>query len=319
MELLFNELSIHEQFADGAGFRNGIGRIMGIRTVMARFGRELYCHRNVANAQVMRNRTMPQAAAELDRNSRRVLMSWLTRQGPFWEDVREHGESEYMECGRLGEVLVTDSAVGEAAFCCLHGRSRGLVSLVPSIWNFAPVDVAWHREDGIKRVDVRNYWDASILEADLKDCRRPLGSWVDLERTARQEMKGLLFPADSFEPLRGRPFHVGVAERLLLRLSILDEIRGCFDEEGERTAEWNRLFRKHFTGEKGWFSDSSVKEKRDFEQELTFRHPSRPEESLFCSWHGKVKTPQFRIHFSWPVVAREPVYVVYVGPKLTKR
>ena len=26
-----------------------------------------------------------------------------------------------------------------------------------------------------------------------------------------------------------------------------------------------------------------------------------------------------RLHFSWPVRAGEPVYVVYAGPKLTKR
>ena len=40
---------------------------------------------------------------------------------------------------------------------------------------------------------------------------------------------------------------------------------------------------------------------------------------LFCPWHGKVKSPQYRIHFSWPTTATTPIYIVYVGPKLTKK
>jgi len=52
---------------------------------------------------------------------------------------------------------------------------------------------------------------------------------------------------------------------------------------------------------------------------MTFPDPDVQGETLFCSWHGKVKTPQYRIHFSWPVTAASPVYVVYVGPKITKR
>jgi hypothetical protein len=42
-------------------------------------------------------------------------------------------------------------------------------------------------------------------------------------------------------------------------------------------------------------------------------------EKIFCTWHGKVKTPQYRIHFSWPISAVAPLYVVYIGPKITKR
>ena len=262
---------------------------------------------------------MPQAVGDLDQNSRRVVMSWLARHGPFWEDLREHGGDEYLDCVGWEGRVVTDTAVGEAAYCCLHGRERGLVSLAPSLWQFRPVRVDWHEDESVKSVCVPNYWDADVLEAELKRLRLPLASWVGLERTARMDLPGLVFAPDSFEPLRGHPFHLGVAERLLLRLNVLDEIRRCFDGEGRRTAEWHRLYRKHFTGEKSWFSDSSEREKNDFKREMTFRNPSRAEETLFCTWHGKVKTPQLRIHFSWPVVAKEPLYVVYVGPKLTKR
>ena len=73
------------------------------------------------------------------------------------------------------------------------------------------------------------------------------------------------------------------------------------------------------SGEEASFSDSSDSEKRGFRARLTFPHPDKPGESMFCTWHGKVRHMMLRLHFSWPVRADEPVYVVYAGPKLTKR
>ena len=35
--------------------------------------------------------------------------------------------------------------------------------------------------------------------------------------------------------------------------------------------------------------------------------------------HGKVRRGMLRLHYSWSGKAGEPVYVVYVGPKITKR
>ena len=90
---------------------------------------------------------MPQAVQALEQNSRRVLMQWLTQHGPFWEDAREHGEDDYLDCFRYEDRIVTDTAVGEAAFCKLHGLERGLVSLIPSSWRFSPVPVEFHEDD----------------------------------------------------------------------------------------------------------------------------------------------------------------------------
>ena len=319
MEFLFNELSVHGQFTDLSAFRTAVGRVMDIRAVMQRFGRDLYCHRNVVNSQVTPDVTMPRAVQALDRNSRGALLAWLTRHGPFWEDVREHGGEDYLDCWKYEGGIVTDTAVGEAAYGCLHGRDRGLVSMSPSAWLFSPVPVDRHDEDDVRRVGVRNYWEVDVLEAALEELRPPPGSWRDLEATARARCPGLVLAPASFAPLAGHPFNPGVADRILLRLIVLHELANCFDQHGERTPEGHRLYREHFTGDKAWFSDSSDREKRDFRNELTFPNPAEPGASLFCGWHGKVKTPQFRIHFSWPVRANEPLYVVYVGPKITKR
>ena len=319
MEFLFNELSVHGQFPDLSAFRTAVGRVMDIRAVMRRFGRELYCHRNLADSQVTPDAVMRRAVGVLDRNSRGAFLTWLTRRGPFWEDVREHGGDDYLDCMKYEDRIVTDTAVGEAAYGCLQGRERGLVSMTPSAWRFSPVPVDHHDEDGARRVDVRNYWDAGVLAAALESLRPSPGSWRDLEEVARARCPGLVLAPDSFAPLAGHPFHPGVADGILRRLLVLQDLTNCFDRHGERTPEGHRLYRVHFTGKKAWFSDSSDDEKRDFRNELTFPNPSEPGRWLFCGWHGKVKTPQLRIHFSWPVRANEPLYVVYVGPKITKR
>ena len=316
VELLFNDLSVHGQFPDVPTFKASIGRVMHIRTVMRRFRLNLYCHWNVANRQVTQDRSLPQVIGALDRDSRQALMGWLMRHGPFWEDVREHSGDEYLEYE--GEV-VTDSAVGEAAYNRFHGIDQGVVSMDPSDWLSSPLTVTWVRDGQAPGVDVPNFWEADTLKIALEAARAPLASWPDLEMTARARCPDLTFSQESFAPLNGYPFHEGVATRLLRLFNVLHDLKNSFDEHGERTPEGHELYATHFTGDKAHFSDSSPTEKNDFRTALTFPHPERRSEPLFCTWHGKVKTPQLRIHFSWPIRKDEPLYVVYVGPKITKR
>lgn len=243
-------------------------------------------------------------------------MQWLTRLGPFWDDDRQHSSDDWYECN--GDV-VTDTAVGEAAYCLLHGIHRRLVSMNPSSWTTCPLPVIRRYNAHARIIDVPNYWDVDELATALADAPIPLASWTDLETAARSRYPDLTFSQDSFDPLHGQPFSKGAAERLLERLAILHDLKNCFDERGELTSNGEWLYQQHFTGDNAWFSDSSNTEKSAFRKELTFRHPTNAGEYLFCTWHGKVKTLQLRIHFSWPIRANAPLYVVYVGPKITKR
>ncbi len=180
--------------------------------------------------------------------------------------------------------------------------------------------VSWVTEPNAARiVEVLNHWEPDKVEAVLQNAPIPLTSWAELEKTAAAQCRNLTFSVDCFEPLLGHPFARGTAQRVLLRLITLDRLRSYVDQDGERTPEGQRLYEDHFTGEKAWFSDSSETEKYQFRTKLTFQHPARDGEFLFCPWHGKVKTSQLRIHFTWPASAAEPLYVVYVGPKITKR
>jgi len=318
VDFLVNDRSIHGQFNSVADFFGAVERIMEIRREITRVGSELFCHRGMATAQVTPNCTMPQAIQSMDRDKQRAWIQWLTRLGPFWTDVREHDEDDWLELN--DGTLVTDTALGEAAFCLLHNLSRELVSITPSNWEIDPVSVTWRRSGQAElAIDVRNHWLLETVCRSLAAAPLPFCSWGTLEERSRQAFKRLRIADEAFAALRGHPYAPGAAERIWILLSTLDSYRGCFDQDGKRTRQGDRMYAQYFTGQKAWFTPSSKSEIDDFEKELTFAHPDEPGQFILCSWHGKVKTPQIRIHFSWPITASGPTYVVYVGPKITKR
>ena len=139
MDILANDLSIHGQFHDIRSFRDALGRLMKMRGAARRAGHELQCHRALLAVEPLPGVPLRLALQRLTEYERRSAMSWLTSTGPFWEDLRRHGGGDYLEC--RGDV-VTDSAVGEAAFRTLHDVECGLASFTPSDWDLSPVEVA---------------------------------------------------------------------------------------------------------------------------------------------------------------------------------
>ena len=319
VELFTNDLSIHGQFYDVSKFDEALDRIMAIRKIAKRYGRELYCHRNFANVQITPQMRLLQAIQRLATDKRRSVMQWMTRHGPFWDDdMRRHGSDEYFECN---EEVVTDSAVGETAYRCLDGIDACLTSLIPSSWDFSPAIVTWHKSDEeVQTVEVVNYRDADVLETALRAVPAQITSWNMLADMVRARCTQLTFSPNCFDPLQGYPLVSKAAQDILCHIEILDQLKTCFDSEGKRTVEGHELYAQYFTGDRARFSDSSDTEKSNFRAKMTFPHPARPGESLFCPWHGKVNHhPPLRIHFSWPITATEPLHVVYVGPKITQR
>lgn len=318
MELFANDLSIDRQFHDPATFRTAILGLMAMREVAGRFGRDVSCHRTFANLEPIPDMPMQQAIRHLALNERRALMNWLTRGGPFWDDVRRHDIDDWMECR---EAIVTDSAVGEAAYRTLHGIQCGLASAKPSTWQFSPVKVSWRGEPGElgdRSTNLDNWWDAATLEKGLERVPPPIRSWTALLAFSRTRFRSLTFADSCFDALLGVPFARGASERILVLLGILDRYARAFDPDGVRTPEGDQIYRDYFTGKRAWFSDSSDGEKRDFRTKLTFPHPDDPPKSLFCTWHGKESHMTLRLHFSWPVRSGDRLYIVYAGPKLTK-
>jgi hypothetical protein len=317
MDLLINDLSLHGQFVDLASFRDSIGRIMQIRGIARRHQRALYCHSGFVNGQVTAQERLPEAVKSLPRDEQRAIMAWLSQHGPFWDDDRQHDGGDWYECNG---AIVTDTAVGEVAHCLLHGIDRGLVSLRPSNFTYDPIPVERLFDNESRcQVAIRNHWEPKAVESWLAATPPALVSWAALGNLSASRFDQLTFSKNAFDPLHGQPFKQGVAERILVLLEVLHRLRQSFDATGSRTPEGQGLYQQHFTGDRAWFSDSSDTEKEKFECDFTFSNPDIPSERLVCTWHGKVKSPQYRIHFSWPITATTPVYVVYIGPKITKK
>ena len=215
-----NDFSIHGQFNSANEFSTSVETLMTIRRAIRQAGRELFCHRSLRNAQVTADLTMPQAIQAMPREKRQAWIHWLTRLGPYWMDDRQHGDDEWLETG--DGTIVTDSAIGEAAFCRRHGLLREIVSINPSNWLQNPTIVTWRKDDETESViDVPNHWALDTVTNTLEHLPSPFDSWRSLEEHARRTCDKLTFAVDALSPFDGQPYAHGAAERIYIRLDVL--------------------------------------------------------------------------------------------------
>jgi ABC-type uncharacterized transport system ATPase subunit len=85
MEFLLNDLSLQGQFDSTSAFLDALDRIMVARHSIQRRGLRLRC-RKFQHASINEATTVLQALQSMrDRNKRTVLLSWMNKDGPFWE------------------------------------------------------------------------------------------------------------------------------------------------------------------------------------------------------------------------------------------
>ena len=316
MDFWVNELSFRERFRSSGAFRESLRDLMLIRNALKDREVPLYCHHSLLAGEEGRG-----MVGHLRREEKGALFSWLSAARRDWSDMRRHGDDDYFELGDGGEVI-TDTALAEAAWRCLSGMDCSVVSNSQSQeWMRTPIHVNFH-ENGLpaKSAEIRNFWERNTVIGclDALPERGTIGSWQDLETYAAGQFTELLMPPDCFASLAGLPFSRSAADRVCFLLGVLDKYKRCFAGDGKRTAEGGRIYRDYF--EQGSiFSDSSEQEKNRFRDQLTFKHPTKHGEGIFCPWHGKLHQLQLRIHFSWPIRPDEPLYVMYVGRKRTLR
>ena len=319
VDIFLNDQSLHGQYHSRSSFRTALARLMTMRRVARRFEREIHCHPAILGRDVLQGVMLRKAIGWLSPDERRAAMQWWTRGGPFWAVDRRHGADDWFEC--RGEI-VTDDALGEAAYRAAVGIECDMVSFTPSDWTFSPVAVTWRREgEGVEnwRVAIQNFWEIEELSQRLQSAAPPVLSWSDLRTASEIQFGHLTFSRACFDPLQGLPFSGASATRIRALLNILDRFAVAFGPDGTRSAEGHRIYQEYFTGRNALFSDSSDTEKREFGKDLRFRHPDQPGEALSCTWHGKVRHMTLRIHFSWPIRPDTPLYVMYIGQKITRR
>lgn len=318
LEIFLNNQSLHGQFPSRSGFQTALAGVMAMRRVAREFERDIHCDGGILIRKVSSQMPVREAITWLSPDQRRAVMQWWTQGGPFWDADRRHGDGDWLECE--GEI-VTDEALGEAAYRIAMGVECDTVSFAPSDWTYSPLVVRWRRDEqfGDRHVTVHNSWEVADLRNKLRDAAPPITSWSQLRHTSAKRFDNLVFGPDCFDPLSGLPFSRAGATRIRKLLGILDQFAVCFEPDGSRSAEGHRLQETYFMGDTGLFSDSSTSEKRSFGQKLRFPHPERDGDTISCTWHGKVRHMTLRIHFSWPVRAGKPVYVMYIGQKITRR
>ncbi|MEQ1865134.1 MAG: hypothetical protein ABL996_10850 [Micropepsaceae bacterium] len=255
-----------------------------------------------------------------DRTFRGSVLAWITKFGPFIEDDRQNIPDDYFEFRGLD---VTDQGLGEAARRVLFAQAAGSVSFDGSTpdCGASPLTVQHGLSDEVLgNVDVRNLVNLDLLELWARTCRPEPTSWLTLSRFSHENFLALTFAENAFEPLSREPFHPAACRQICFLLQILDEYSRNKREHGERSTKCQEILSTHFQGGRARFSDESPANKREFENELTFRDPDDHTRDIFCPWHGKVNTPKYRIHFQWPVPrAAAKLKIAYVGPKLTKK
>jgi hypothetical protein len=316
LHFLVNDLSMCGQFTHAVEFGDSIDRVMIIRGEILKYGGSLYCHRKLAQAMVFPGVAMPQAVVKLQFDKRRALMQWLTMHGPHWEDDQIHDSNEWYD---VNDNVVTETGLAEAAACRLNGSWREVVSFDPSAWLYSPILVRWEGLPAERSIAIPNHWRVDTVRQTLDaNANSVLDSWASLEAYSRRAYGRLTFGNDAFRPLDGHPYVPGASARIQVLLDILNTFKACFDDHGNRTQAGDDLYALHFVGAKARFSDSSDREKEEFHHQLHFPHPGGVGH-LYCPWHGKVKIHQMRIHFTFPIQKETALYVMYVGPKITKR
>ncbi len=292
---------------------------MTLRRTAQRFGREVHCNRDLLQVSPLPNMSMQQALSRLNRDEQRAVLLWFLKAGPFWDDLRRHDAADWFEC--RGSI-VTDCALGEAAFRSLHGIDSALIGASPSDWDATPLEVEWRREAESLNdltVSIANWWEVDSLTRHLQHAAVPVRTWGELAMLAAQRFEALQIARDGFVPLSGVPFNRSSSDRILHLLHVLDRLVQEVAPGDNFTPEGQRIYQQYFVGRNALFSNSSNQEIHDFRRRLTFRDPDVPAITRFCPWHGKERHMTLRLHFSWPPRHGERVHVVYVGPKLTKR
>jgi hypothetical protein len=315
MDLFVNELSLHGQFSSLAPFVAALKEAIGCRSVAEHYRHPFYCLRAIAECEALPGATFKEAVRQThDVNLIRVVMGWLDKHGPFWEDARTHGVCEYFECANN---VVTDCSLGEATFRMAQERATATISFRESLFCLSPLRVVWYRSDDTQDAfDLPNFWERSALEAYLTERETAPQSWPELIQQARTHYTELTFINSILDPLSGEPFNATIAERIMVLLGILNRLKGCFERGTPLSTEGHQLIQDFFHGDRALFSDESNTNKRTFTKQLTFVTPAG--EEIFCPYHGKISFRYYRIHHSWPVVPDQPLYIAYIGPKITK-
>lgn len=323
---LLNDASLHGQFATSTDVILALQRAYDIRNELKKYAFEVGVHSQIGNRPATATEDVRTSLFNSNsRDLKNLILAWFNGPGFFWDNPPQHDPKEYFECNN---TPVTETALAEAAmFAWLEGVDEtDTVSLLPSDFTADPLRVDWLGRPGVDLdFSVRNHTRTDSLPARLSALEKPVQNWTELVKRLERKCPNLLFSADIPAQL-GLCFYPNVANQSLTLLKLLNDLV-AFKRSGNQTA-FNQLQASLMVGKEARFTDSSDREKDHFKDEMTFKHPISGVD-VFCSWHGKIQTPLYRIHIEWPMPEKvylkeketdeyQKLLVAYIGPKLTK-
>ena len=320
MRIYLNDLSLDGQYPDTAAFRADLALVLRARATSQAVREGLHCLRNTADLRATPTESFREAVqASKDPTFRRIVLEWIGKRGPFAEDDRTSHPDDLFHFGRHD---VTDRGLGEAARRRLAREEAIAFGFEgsPNGCDLERLDVLHGLvEDPFGSVPVPNVKGPQGLDAIERSRPRLPRSWQEMLACAEQAFPSLILGEDLGAILRPHPFDANVCERALVLLGVLEEFVASRNADGTHSDRTNELISAHFSGSKAWFSDESSTNKHDFKQAMTFPDPTSSATRLFCPFHGKIKSKQYRIHFPWPIAATESkIRIVYIGPKITR-
>jgi len=278
----------------------------------------LYCSRLTAETQAIEGERLLVSVSKLPRDEKAVILNWLGKSGPFLDDDRTDSDDDLYH---LNGEDVTNLGAAEAARQCQKSNDGRLLSLNNEAFKNTPLEVVHGLiEEPLESVLVRNSWSLEEVKEWADGADPEPTNWAELLDVSRRRYGHLLIGDHCDEVLGGQTFYPVVSRRVLELLRVLNTISGSVDENGKLSASGEELKESHFVGKKAWFSSESEGNKKEFANDMTFPDPADSSRSIECFWHGKIKTPQFRVHFEWPIsTGTKTIKVTYIGPKLSKK
>lgn len=315
-----NDLSV-EGFPTADAVTGVLKELVASRRLSPNLARALYCSKGTAMLKGQSGQPLIGAIQELPRDEKAAVLQWLGRAGPFIEDdLTDVADNLYYHASHD----VTDQGLGEAARQVQVGSNPISFSLSHRNdldFSSDQLDVLHGlMEAPFEQVGVPNTNNiAELIRVANSSVPEPV-SWSELILYCRNRFSSLTIGGHCEEVLRPLPFYPIASRRIIELLTVLNQMGSEIGTDGSLTAEGEQLKQKYFVGAKAWFTDEAPGNKRDFATEMNFPDPIHSGETLQCFWHGKIKTPQFRIHFQWPLEAGSTVIKVpYIGPKISKR
>ena len=314
-----NDLAL-KGFSSHEHLRLALMSVVSARRLAPNLGRALFCSRATSMLVGATGQNLLAAIQSFPRDERSAILQWIGRFGPFIEDEREVWEDDLYY---FNNEDITNEGLGEAARQCQRGYDAHTLSLQTGNGfpiGLSPLTVSQGLlDDPLVVVSVPSHFSASALAEIANNSEPEPSSWVDLIIYCRNRFTNLIIGKHCDKVLQPQPFSANVARRTIELLKVLNQISTERDEEGALSPLGEELKQNFFIGEKAWFSDEGADNKQNFASEMTFPDPRNNAERIQCFWHGKIKTPQYRIHFEWPKpTPGEPIVVAYIGPKISK-